>query len=146
MASPTKKSSSKSLWVTPENILVVAPFTIKEPGIVIRINKLYHAGMSAVELYDATRGVWRVSERRESARFAFAVFNGVIREVYEIAQWLPAGATMNTRPPGDILAPGRWEFVGRVAPESLRKRYVDRYVGHTFRQGNRNPISYVNLA
>jgi len=119
--------------------------TIKEPGIVIRINQLYRPGMTPMELYDATRGVWVLSKRRERAKFAFAVFAGVIREVYEVAQWLPAGATMNTRPPGDVLDTGRWEFVGRVAPERIRKRYVDRYVGHTFRQGSQNPISYVNV-
>jgi len=119
--------------------------TIKEPGIVIRINKLYRPGMTPMELYDATRGVWVLGTRRERAKYAFGVFAGVIREVYEIAQWLPAGATMNTRPPGDVHARSRWEFVGRIASEKIRKRYVDRYVGHTFRQGNQNPISYVNI-
>lgn len=120
--------------------------TIKEPGIVIRINRLYRPGMTPMELYDATRGVWVLSKRREKAKYAYAVFAGVIREVYEIAQWLPAGSTMNTRPRGDLLARDRWEFVGRIAPEGIRKRYVDRYVGHTFRQGSQNPISYVNLS
>jgi hypothetical protein len=119
--------------------------TIKEPGIVIRINRLYRPGLTPVELYDATRGVWVVGPRREKAKYAFAIFAGVIREVYEIATWLPAGATMGTRRPGDVEAPGRWEFVGRLAPKRLRKRYIDRYVGHTFRQGGQNPISYVNL-
>jgi hypothetical protein len=119
--------------------------TIKEPGIVIRINRLYRPGMTPTELYDATRGVWVVGPQREKAKYAFAIFGGVIREVYEIAHWLPAGSTLSTRSPGDIRAPGRWEFVGRVAPERLRKRYLGRYVGHTFRQGSQNPISYVNL-
>lgn len=119
--------------------------TIKEPGIVIRINRLYRPGMTPTELYDATRGVWVVGPQREKAKYAFAIFGGVIREVYEIAQWLPAGSTLSTRPPGDVRAPGRWEFVGRLAPERLRKQYLDRYVGHTFRQGNQNPISYVNI-
>jgi hypothetical protein len=119
--------------------------TIKEPAIVIRINRLYRAGMTAVELYDVTRGVWMVGPRREKAKYAFAVFNGVIREAYEIAQWLPAGSTLSTRDPRGFPAEGRWEFVGRLAPEKVRKRYVDRYVGHTFRQGGQNPISYVNV-
>lgn len=119
--------------------------TLKEPGIVIRINRLYRPGMTQTELYDAARGVWVVGPQREKAKYAFAIFAGVIREVYEIAKWLPAGATLSTRDPhGDRVA-GRWEFVGRVAPERIRKRYVDRYIGHTFRQGNQNPISYVNI-
>ena len=32
---------------------------LKENVVMIRINKAYHDGMSANELYDATRGIWR---------------------------------------------------------------------------------------
>jgi hypothetical protein len=40
------------------------PVTIREPAIVIRINRLYRPGMSAAELYDATRGIWKIDPRR----------------------------------------------------------------------------------
>ena len=49
--------------------------------------------MNETELYDATRGIWKVGEERVKAKYAFAVFEGVIREVYEISQWLHAGST-----------------------------------------------------
>lgn len=75
----------------------------------------------------------------------FAVFAGVIKEVYEIVKWFPGGTTLSTRDPHGDRIKDRYEFVGRVAPARVRKRYIDRYVGHTFRQGNRNPISYVNV-
>jgi uncharacterized protein len=119
---------------------------IREPGIIIRINRLYRSGMSDIELYDATRGVWKVRpERCKKAEYAFAVFAGVIKEVYEIVEWFPGGTTLSTRDPHADRVKDRYEFVGRVAREKLRKRYIDRYVGHTFRQGNQNPISYVNV-
>jgi hypothetical protein len=130
---------------------VVARYTrrrarITEPAILIRINRLYHYGMSDVELYDATRSAWVVGERRERADFAFAVFEGVVREVYRITHWLPGGSTFNTlvrgrRRPND----GRWEFVGVLAPDAIRRRYVNSYVGDLFDQGAQNPISYVNV-
>ena len=66
---------------------------IEEPVILIRINKLYRHGMSDIELYDATRGVWKVGARRERASYAFAVFEGIVREVYKINEWFPAGTT-----------------------------------------------------
>jgi hypothetical protein len=44
-----------------------------------------------------------------------------------------------------LKRPDRWEFVGTIAPERLRKRYVNRYVGHLYSQGAQNPISYVNI-
>lgn len=118
---------------------------IREPAILIRINALYRPGMTAIELYDATRGVWRVGEKRERARYAFAVFAGVIREVYEIQEWFPAGSTLMSRPDEGDAYPKRWEFVGRLAPERMRRRYVDRWIGHRFKQGSQNPIKYLNV-
>jgi hypothetical protein len=53
--------------------------------------------MTSIELYDATRGVWKVGPRRDKARFALSVYGGVVRAVYEVAAWLPAGSTMSAR-------------------------------------------------
>jgi uncharacterized protein len=119
---------------------------IREPAILIRINDLYRYGMSPVELYDATRSAWVTGPRREDAQYAFAVFEGVVREVYRIAGWLRGGKTFNARYDGrQQRRPGRWEFVGTVAEESIRKRYVNRYVGYLFSRGAQNPITYVNV-
>jgi hypothetical protein len=101
--------------------------------------------MSDLELYDATRGVWKVGKRREKAKFAYCVYGTVIREVYSISAWVPAGSTMTGR---DFSEKGyrlseRWEFVGRVALESARKRYVGKSVKTYFPKGVQNPIKYV---
>jgi len=131
---------------------VVAHYTrrrasIREPAILIRINKLYRYGMTQADLYDATRSAWHVGERREDAKYAFSVFEGVVREVYRITHWLPAGSTFNSRFDGRGLRdPDRREFVGTIAEDDVRRRYINRYVGHLFSQGAQNPIAYVNLA
>ena len=118
--------------------------TITEAAILLRIPVLYDADMSSDELYEATRGVWRVGSRRRAARFAMAVFDGTIREVYAIESWQPAGtATYTSRKPADVRRPGRWEFIGRLAPDSMRSRYIDRSVASYFRHGNQNPARYV---
>jgi hypothetical protein len=119
---------------------------IREPVILIRINDLYRYGMTPVELYDATRSAWVTGPRRKRAEYAFAVFEGVVREVYRIAGWFPGGKTFNARYDGrSKRRPGRWEFVGTVAEEPIRRRYVNRYVGHRFSKGAQNPITYVNV-
>lgn len=64
---------------------------VREPATLIRISKLYRPQMSPMELYDATRGSWKVGPQREKAKLASAVFEGVVREVYEIKQWFRAG-------------------------------------------------------
>jgi hypothetical protein len=120
--------------------------TIREPAILIRINRLYRYGMTDAELYDVTRSAWKIGPKREQAEYAFAVFDGVVREVYSITGWFLAGSTFNGRRNGRAeRVPDRWEFVGTLAPEPLRKRYVNRYVGHLYSQGAQNPISYVNI-
>lgn len=119
---------------------------ITEPTILIRINKLYHYGMSAVELYDATRSAWKVGPKREKVELAMPVFEGVIREVYRVSAWLQAGSTFTHQHGGRCVErPGRSEFVGVVAEDEVRVRYVNRYVGDRFPQGAQNPIAYVNL-
>ena len=120
------------------------PARIVEPAILIRINKLYHYGMSPAELYDATRGVWVIGSKRKKAKYAFAVYQGIVREVYVISHWLPAGSTFSTRNPRGVKAKRRWEFVGTVATERIRKKYVGRAVDGLFSPGGRNPIRYVN--
>jgi hypothetical protein len=118
---------------------------IREPAILIRINQLYHYGMSDVELYDATRSAWVIGDRREAVELAFAVFEGVVREVYRVKHWLPGGSTFNSRWQGRAKRrSGRWEFVGVVAEDVVRNRYLNRYVGHLFTQGAQNPVAYVN--
>ena len=116
---------------------------INHPCVLIRINELFRYGMTPIELYDATRGVWRIGPAREHARYAFAVFDGVVQEVYEIAHWFPGGSTMSTRPEGD--KDDRWEFVGRLARESIRRRYCFKAVRNYFPPGAQNPIRYVGL-
>jgi hypothetical protein len=122
------------------------PIRIREASVLIRVNELYKPQMSPSELYDVTRGVWRVSARRDRAKYAFAVFEGVVREVYEITRWLPAGSTFSSRDFRGVRSPGRWEFVGRLAPQNIRRRYVNRDVSKYFVSGSQNPISYVGIA
>lgn len=120
--------------------------SIEEPALLIRINKLFHYGMSEVELYDATRSAWRLGPRKSLAKYAFAVFEGVIREVYQITGWHPAGSTFNSRTRGNARhRQGRFEFVGVLADSRLRKKYRNRYVGDLFPQGAQFPVIYLNV-
>jgi hypothetical protein len=59
---------------------------ITEPAIIIRVNQLYRSGMSDEELYDATRGIWKLGKRRNGARYVFAAFQGIILDVYKIRE------------------------------------------------------------
>jgi hypothetical protein len=120
------------------------PCDVRVPALLIRINRLYRHGMSGVELYEATRGTWKLSQRRTRAEYAFAVFEGLVREVYVIEQWHAAGSTTYTTRDAAALKRNRWEFTGRPAEADIRDEYVGRTVASYFRQGQQMPTVYVN--
>ena len=112
----------------------------------IRINKLYRNDMTPLELYEATRGYWKVSlNQAEKVRYALSVYDGMVLEAYEVVGWHLAKSTFMEREDsrdGETLS-DRYEFVGRIADESVRKRYVGKSAAGFFPAGNANPIKYV---
>jgi uncharacterized protein len=125
--------------------------SIDEPVVAININRQYPRAKNADDLYQATRSMWRLNrERAGRARYAFAVYQGEIKEVYEIERWMPA--TKATRQywrekehsQGDDFKEtheGRSEFIGDVAPEAIRKKYGGKRMPVRHYQ---NPIRYFN--
>lgn len=122
-----------------------APADIDDAVLLIRINQLYRYGITAEELYEVTRGVWKISKRREGVRYAFAIFRGVVREVYCVDGWFPAGSTAYfTRSAEEVNVPERWEFVGHVAGQAVREKYIDKSVSSYLFSSSQNPLKYVN--
>jgi hypothetical protein len=121
---------------------------IIEPSIIIRVNQLYRSGMSYEELYDVTRGIWPMSEKREKAKYAFAAFQGIILDVYKIKDWHPAGTTTYLTRSGmtrDQIDPDRlrrWEFIKEPIKDEVREKYRLKSVKSYFK--SRFPITYVN--
>lgn len=111
------------------------PIEITEPAVLFRINQRYQDHLSEDDLYRITRGEWVIGKRREHARYAFAVYKGVVLQVYKIERWSPfSGKTPSTRQ--------RWCFDG-VVVENLQ-HYVGGSVKHYFVRGAANPVTYVN--
>ena len=116
-----------------------------EPALLININKTYYYGISDIELYDATRSSWVVGKNKDKVKYAFAVYEGIIKEAYEIKGWFPGNSTFNVRNINndDCLDEERWEFVGKLAENSLRDRIKGKSV--LKHMGPRNPINYINI-
>jgi hypothetical protein len=111
---------------------------IDDPVVAICINGSYEDERNRRDLYKCTRGTWKVDRgHANKARYAFAVYHGKILEVYEIDRWLPAGSTENSFGP----APSRFEFVGKIAPDKVRDKYVGKHMPERFFG---NPIRYYN--
>jgi len=115
------------------------PAKIEHPALLITINRLYRSDMSSQELLEATRGIWKLGERRAKAEIAMAVYQGIVREVYRIKSWHPAGTLIyRTRDSVKFKNSRRWEFDGEVATD-LRQQYLHKSVG----KSGQNPIRYV---
>lgn len=130
-----------------EGYYAAKPVKITDPVILIRVNQLYRHGMPASELYDITRGVWVLSAARASKmKYVFAVYEGVVREVFEPEKWMPALTTKyptrNDLVPED--AKGRIEFIGKVAPEAIRQKYLLGDVTAYTKVSLQAPCLYVN--
>jgi hypothetical protein len=130
-----------------EGYYAAKPVNITDPVILIRINQLYRHGMPTAELYDITRGVWVLSaERASKMKYVFAVYEGVVREVYEPEKWMPALTTKY--PTRTDLVPddanGRIEFVGKIAPEAIRQKYLLGDVTAYTKISQQTPCLYAN--
>lgn len=117
---------------------------IEDNVIMIKINQRYRNDMTPFELYDCTRHCWRVSaEKVKQVKYAFSVSDGMVLEVYEVAQWFKAGAVMwSVDEELSEKDRNRMEFVGNIAPEEARMKYRNKSVASLFGKGEQNPIKY----
>ncbi|NLI94066.1 MAG: hypothetical protein GX434_18260 [Peptococcaceae bacterium] len=108
---------------------------ITDPVLIININRLFKRTMGKEELYYSTRSAWKLSKRRENAKYALSVYRGIVREVYLIEKW-------NRKQIEDGKT--RWEFEGPVANDEIRNKYIAKSINKYIKRGAQNPIKYVN--
>lgn len=114
--------------------------SVTEPAMFIRINGLFREDMSPEELYNATRSSWRVSpSRANKVQYALSVYQGIVREVYRVDGWFPV-----TSGEKEILQ-NRHEFVGSIAENNIRDKYLHESVKHYFKNGAQAPCIYINV-
>lgn len=98
-------------------------------GLAFLLNSTYKSGMSALELYESTRGIWANVPKDEGLKFAYATYGGLIMEVYEIQCWVIAGSQQYfTRDLTITANTNRSEFVGRIAAKEVRDLYVGKLI------------------
>jgi len=101
-------------------------------GVAILINKDFKPTFSDLQTFEITRGIWSKScvTTAKDAKYAYAIFNGVVKDVYEIYGWVPAGTQQYfTRElTEERLLKNPWEFIGKKAPEEVRQRYIHKVI------------------
>lgn len=94
------------------------------------------------------RVAWKLNPANaEKAAWVVAASQGVILDIYEPDQWLPA-----TDPEFEgLIQPEndqeRYGFVGRLAPDEVRARWTGKALpSDLMRPGAASPVRYVNIA
>ncbi|MFH0735321.1 MAG: hypothetical protein V1773_12830 [bacterium] len=115
------------------NILYKAEeIEISVPAMIIIVNKHFNKNMPEDKIYEITRKAWVVGKRREKAKYAFCVYKGIIREVYQINAWFNVEGR-------------RWGFDGVKAEHSIRELFIHKKIQEQLlKKGASNPIKYVN--
>ena len=91
-------------------------------------------------LYDAVRYAWaRVGRKAMQAKYALAVRKGLIIGVFEPERWMPA--TPANFPGMPETEPGRWAFVGREAPDEIKRLYIGKRAPER-KRGEQRPTRY----
>lgn len=106
---------------------------VNERILFVKINRAYRPTDGPAEIYEHTRGHWKLSERgRATVPYAAGVAFGVIRGVYRVDSWF------ESEQPGDV---GRWGFHGEPAGEF--RHIIGTSVRHLFTvDGQQNPVAY----
>lgn len=114
-------------------------------SILITINKTYRNDMTPMELYEYTRGYWEVNiDNAKKMKYAFACFQGIVMEVYEIVEWYPSFTTLTLRnETKSEKTIKRYEFIGRLAEEKVREKYKGKSVASLIKKGNQHSINYI---
>ncbi len=96
-------------------------------------------------IYDATRFAWKISPgNARKADYVFAVLNGIVLEVFEDANWMPATKENFPGFPVDDETSKRFGFTGKLAGDGIRNRYLRKRMPPRPR-GAANPIRYFGI-
>lgn len=122
-----------------------------EPTILFRLSSTFRYSMAGdgaserdrLSLFEATCGTWNLGDNRNKMKYAMAVFDNVVQEIYEIRSWHPGGTrkyeTLDRSGDHSHL----WEFDGvRCMEKEVREAYMGKNVKKHFPRGFAGSFRY----
>ncbi len=114
-----------------------APARIDEPSLLIIVNRRFKRNMTDKQLYNITRGNWVLGKNKYIAKYAFAVYHGIIRQIYEIKSW--SKVTIKSR---NGKRKFRYRFQGQISSDM--SHYKNKKITRYLKKGNQSPVLYIN--
>ncbi len=117
---------------------------IKDNLIVIKINQLYHNGMTTDEIKDCARGHWRIDSKRAlKADYLLAVYHGRIVGVFKDMEWHPSSEESDDYP---RLSESNLKLKGRkycTCVEVKDSEYLGKDISPIV-ENSQYPVRYIN--
>ncbi|MCY4216485.1 MAG: hypothetical protein OXC92_05835 [Flavobacteriaceae bacterium] len=110
---------------------------IKEKVVLFKPAKRYKTNMYPWDLYDCTRGIWQMGDRRNIVDYAFAAYKGKIVETCKVISCIEGGKSYG-HSPREWETSSRWEFIGYI-DYKMRNKYLSKsieYKGQKFKYFN----------
>ncbi|MFA5736694.1 MAG: hypothetical protein WCX70_01820 [Candidatus Paceibacterota bacterium] len=121
-----------------ENLEEIRLEDIEDKVILLNISQTYRPHMEGDEnsIYDIAKQAWSLSKTGESkdlVDYALAIYQNRVKGVFSIDRWKKAE-----------YEPTKWEFEGKIAPDEIRNRYLNKKIVVAWGQGQNNSFRYLN--
>lgn len=123
--------------------------------LIIKINKTYNPNISAEDLYNSVRGIWRANiSRVQKVEYVLGVYNNLIVACYKPERWYQLGDDNVEKLPKSMLPEDWTQIKGRVFFEceylseldDVQKFYLYKSIKKLeYIQKSQNPIIYVGI-
>ena len=102
---------------------------IENDCIIININRTYKRGSGENAIYDATKEIWDIKEkRRKIARYVLSEYRGLVVEVFEVNKWYPKEREYNKGAKKYGQTYTGYGFEGTIAQDSIRQKYINKSI------------------
>ena len=140
------KSIEKGLMTTEEIKRLYNAQPLKEIGndcVFININRKYERGKGGQSIYKATKETWTIDKKRlPHLKYVLSEYKGLIVEVFEVDEWYRKERDYDPEAKKYGQKRIAYGFNGKVAPEEIRKKYLNKSIAHAKKGGSSFPIRY----
>ena len=127
------------------------PANFSEKVVLLNLTKNWEDGMEntddknmAFSLYEASRGSWVMNyDEAQEIEYALPVHDGKIIEVYKVVKWLGEGEVMRDPKYVDPSENKRCDFVGNIADNDVRRKYVGNTVKELYEWPKQNSVRII---
>ena len=117
--------------------------SISSDCVIININGQYKRAFEKDDIYKATKEIWRIAKwRLKKIKYVLSEYRGLIVEVFEVENWYPKERPYGIKSKKAGQTYIGYGFDGHIAPDEIRRLYINKSIAHQKGKGKANPISY----